>query len=337
MNSVAGHLGKAFIFIAIGAAVSLAIVLPQRVSATHTTTISYVQRGLLGSVNCSNYRDDDEWDHLWIEESHPCWHNDEPEETFQAVDYTVPGLPGATAGASVYFYYIGDFQHFKFFEAPPTTTCHGVDARLYEDFVGDDSFRRGSVHYLHLDPAGGVEGSIASSFEWLGTIRSSEPPGCGYTGPHLHQSAESVQTPEYLPFYYNRWDNPDHEYYHGHTIYWPALQSDADSDSYTDNVEVRLSTDPQDACGDTTTPYDERGFDYYEPISPWPPDFDDSQIVNIIDLNVLLPPPLGSWGATSGDPLYYARRDLFPDGVINLIDLNKVLPPPLGAWGQTCT
>jgi hypothetical protein len=317
----------ALVFLAIGVAIGLAVALPQSASATHTTTISYVQRGLLGgSVKCA----------AWYQfaDAHYCWHEDEPDVRWHALDLNIGNDPNLTAGASVYFYYLGDSQHFKIIDIPYATNCTGVAAQLYWRYVGNPAYEEGTINYLHIDPTPGIVGTVPGSFKWLGTVSYSQP-GCPWFGPHLHQSAESFGD---YPFYFNRWENPDHEYYHDHTIYWPyPLLSDADSDSYTDNVEVRLSTDPQDACGDTTTPYDERGFDYYEPISPWPPDFDDSQIVNIIDLNVLLPPPLGSWGATSGDPLYYARRDLVPDGVINMIDLNKVLPPPLGAWGQTCT
>jgi hypothetical protein len=316
MNGIAGHLTRAAVFVAIGVAVSLAVVLPQRASATADPVISYVQRGLISAVNC----------YPWYEfaDAHYCWHDDEPGD-FKAIDYTVAG--GPTPGASVYFHYRGDSQLFKIVAIPYPTDCTGVAAALYWKYVGNESYRRGTINYLHIDPAAGVVGTIPDSFEWLGSV-SSDQPGCYWTGPHLHQSAGSSGN---HPFYFNRWENPWRDYYHEHTIYWPALQSDADGDSYGDNLELRLSTDPQDACADTITANNERGFDYYEPISPWPPDFDDNRTINIIDTFQVLPPIFGS---VSGDPNYYARSDLVPDGVINIADVFKVMPP---VYGSSCT
>ena len=317
MNAVLRGFAWVLVFVTIGVGAALAIALPQRASATHSPVISYVQRGLVSAVNC----------YPWYQfaDAHYCWHEDEPEVRWHAIDYTVAG--GPTPGASVYFYYLGEFQHFKIVPIPYATNCTGVAAALYDQYVGNENYRRGTVNYLHIDVAGGVVGKIASNFEWLGTV-SSDQPGCYWEGSHLHQSAESFGN---YPFYFNRWENPWRDYYHEHTIYWPALQSDADSDSYGDNVELRLSTDPLDACGDTTTPYNERGFDYYEPISPWPPDFDDNRTINIIDTFQVLPPIFGS---VSGDPNYYARSDLVPDGVINIADVFKVMPP---VYGSSCT
>jgi hypothetical protein len=247
MNGIAGYLAKAIVFIAIGVAVALAVVLPvvlpQRVSASANPVISYVQRGLIGSVNCSNYRDDPAWSYLWIEDSHPCWHADEPGDT-SAIDYTVPGPPEASIGASVYFHYRGDSQNFVIDILPYYTPCTGVAAYLHNQ----QGYLRGTVNYVHIDVAGGVVGTIPSSFEWLGTVSGDQPDLCeetAWTGPHLHQSADSTGN---NPFYFNRWDNPWKDHYHEHTIYWPALQSDADGDSYSDSMELRLGTDPQDAC-----------------------------------------------------------------------------------------
>ena len=105
--------------------------------------------------------------------------------------------------------------------------------------------------------------------------------------------------------------------------------TDCDADGHNDYDETLIGTDPADACG----------------AACWPPDFNDDQLINLIDLNKLLPPPLGSWGASPGNPDpngdgtddWSPRRDIVPDGVINLPDLNKTLPAPLGAWGETCT
>ncbi len=321
MRAVVRVLPQSLVFALLGVAVALAVVLPQRVSATHNPVISYMQRGLIGSVDCSNWRDDPVWGGYWVQDSHYCWHDDEP-GTMRAIDYIVDN--GPTPGASVYFHYRGDFQHFMFVNIPYFTTCHGVAAALYWQHVGDDDFREGTVNYLHIDFAGTV-GTIPDEFEWLGTVRNDEPDTCAWTDPHLHQSADSTGDNR---FYYNRWENPWRDYYHPHTIYWPALQSDADGDSYGDNLELRLSTDPQDSCPDSSTAWNERGFDYYEPISPWPPDFDDNRVINILDVGKVLPPYFGS---TSGSPNYYARRDLHDgNGVINILDVGDVLPPYFG-------
>ena len=114
--------------------------------------------------------------------------------------------------------------------------------------------------------------------------------------------------------------------------------ADDDNDSYTDADEGVIGTDPNDDCAITPDPNDEAD-------DKWPPDFNDDQLINLVDLNKILPPPLGSWGASPGNPDpngdgtddWSPRRDIVPDGVINLPDLNKTLPPPLGTWGETCT
>ena len=60
----------------------------------------------------------------------------------------------------------------------------------------------------------------------------------------------------------------------------PASDSDCDGYSATTSVTQRaseafLGTDPTDKCADTTTWFDERGPDFGEPLSPWPPDIND--------------------------------------------------------------
>ena len=108
------------------------------------------------------------------------------------------------------------------------------------------------------------------------------------------------------------------------------VDSDDDNDGYSDTDELSIGTDHFDSCADTPTADDEAD-------DKWPPDFDDNQVINLTDLNKLLPPPLGAWGSSPGNGPYNVRRDLVPDEVINLTDLNKLMPPPLGAWGETCT
>jgi len=98
------------------------------------------------------------------------------------------------------------------------------------------------------------------------------------------------------------------------------IDSDDDNDGFSDAVELAVGTDHLDPCADTPTSDD-------EPDDKWPPDFDDSQIVNILDVGRVLPP---SFGSTPAQPNYNARRDLEPDDVINILDVGRVLPPVFG-------
>ena len=47
-----------------------------------------------------------------------------------------------------------------------------------------------------------------------------------------------------------------------------------------------IVTDADDACADTPDPNDEAD-------DKWPPDFDDNQVINILDLNRVMPPFFG--------------------------------------------
>jgi hypothetical protein len=100
---------------------------------------------------------------------------------------------------------------------------------------------------------------------------------------------------------------------------------DCDDDWFTGNVEMFVfeaadTVDDQAPCPETPFP----GDDVYD---RWPADFDDNQVVNVLDFSQMLPPFFGS---TTGDPNYRPRRDLLPDGVINVLDLRGVLPPVFG-------
>jgi hypothetical protein len=72
---------------------------------------------------------------------------------------------------------------------------------------------------------------------------------------------------------------------------------------------VLMGTDPLDECADTSDPNDERGPDYSEPLSPWPPDFNDNGRVTSGDLQL--------FAQHYADPLTYDRR----------YDLNASGPP----------
>jgi len=97
---------------------------------------------------------------------------------------------------------------------------------------------------------------------------------------------------------------------------------DFDGDTFSDDTEALfLGTNPMNGCSLTATANDE------DP-DPWPVDFDDNQVVNILDVIPVLPPYFGSG---TGGPNYAQRRDLVPDGVINILDVTKVLPPVFGS------
>jgi hypothetical protein len=109
-----------------------------------------------------------------------------------------------------------------------------------------------------------------------------------------------------------------------------APDPDTDGDGFSDGDEAFIGTLPMASCPATDAADDENP-------DAWPPDFDDNQVVNIVDLNKILPAPLGHWGETPASPGWSPRYDIVPDGVINILDLNKMLPAPLGFWGESCT
>lgn len=202
---------------------------------------------------------------------------------------------------------------------------------MYEDFVGNETFRRGEVIYLHIDPAGGIIGKIASSFEFLGSVSSAQP-SCLWFGPHLHQSANTALD---TPFFSNKYGPamgcasdpcPVGDNFQVHTIYWDpdGANTDDDSDGYTDWDELVIGTDPSDPCADTTTRFDERGPHYNEGLSPWPVDIDDNRVVNILDLVELTPPVFGT---STGESHYRPRLDLRATGTINILDVTLFQPP----------
>jgi hypothetical protein len=104
------------------------------------------------------------------------------------------------------------------------------------------------------------------------------------------------------------------------------LNADCDGDSWgltgtgglpllNDHVELFMGTDPLDACADTPTANDERGPAYGQPLSPWPPDFNDTGNVTTADL-VLFRQHYVPLGGT-----YDARYDLNASGSITSADL----------------
>ncbi len=93
--------------------------------------------------------------------------------------------------------------------------------------------------------------------------------------------------------------------------------ADADNDSFGDDLEDGMGTDPLDACAETSAANDE------DP-DPYPPDFDDNQVINIVDVLKLKP--------VFGSPS--ARHDLNGSGGnINIVDVLKLKP----VFGDTCS
>jgi hypothetical protein len=78
------------------------------------------------------------------------------------------------------------------------------------------------------------------------------------------------------------------------------------STPFTDTDEGVIGTDPNVACADGAG------------LPDWPPDFDDSQTANLLDL---LPFKSHYKATEPSDPLYDPRYDLNLDEVIDLPDL----------------
>ncbi len=108
----------------------------------------------------------------------------------------------------------------------------------------------------------------------------------------------------------------------------PADDSDCDGYSATNFVTQRapeafLGTDPTDKCADTATAFDERGPDFGEPVSPWPPDINDDGQTTVQDALAFG----AHWLTISGqDAGYSARFDLNGDGKISLSDVLSLAP-----------
>ncbi|MCH8346696.1 MAG: hypothetical protein IIC87_07200, partial [Chloroflexi bacterium] len=98
------------------------------------------------------------------------------------------------------------------------------------------------------------------------------------------------------------------------------LAADADGDGFSNGGEALMGTDPLAACPATPAANDENP-------DPWPPDFDDSQRVNLLDV-LPFKQHLGATVAPAS-----SRFDLSPDGVINILDVLRLKP----FYGLSCT
>ena len=103
---------------------------------------------------------------------------------------------------------------------------------------------------------------------------------------------------------------------------------DTDCDGFADTItytsrasEAYIGTDPNDSCADTTTPNDERGPTFGEPLSPWVTDTNDNGITTLGDI-LAVAPFFNAPASTDA-----ARRfDWNGDGNVTLSDVLAVGP-----------
>ncbi len=93
---------------------------------------------------------------------------------------------------------------------------------------------------------------------------------------------------------------------------WPVPPGDTDCDAFPDTVESFVGTDPTSPCGVTSG----------TPSLSWPPDFNGTQRVDIVDLGGLR----NVFNSTDGDGRYEKRKDLSADGNINIVDVGAMRP-----------
>jgi len=107
---------------------------------------------------------------------------------------------------------------------------------------------------------------------------------------------------------------------------WITPAGDVECDGYVtgdvNSGEVFIGTDPDDACADTTTWYDERGPAFGEPLSPWPPDVTDDGRVSLSDFLAFAP----SFLKFDPDPAYDPRFDWNASGGVTLSDALSIAP-----------
>ncbi len=109
-----------------------------------------------------------------------------------------------------------------------------------------------------------------------------------------------------------------------------ACDLDDDNDGWSDAAEAIIGTDPLDACADTSTPNDERGPAFGEPLSPLPPDLNDDQFMDIDDIVAVA----GSFGQAV--PPAPARANIAPDPPDVFVDITDIVAVA-GLFGQSCT
>ncbi len=111
--------------------------------------------------------------------------------------------------------------------------------------------------------------------------------------------------------------------------FWSVPSGDGDCDGFPNTVttagrgrENFVGTDPDDTCPDTSAPNDERGPSVGEPLSPWPPDINDTQRVNLSDVSLMS----AAYNKAVGEPGYSQRVDLNANDMVNLSDVSVMSP-----------
>jgi hypothetical protein len=103
---------------------------------------------------------------------------------------------------------------------------------------------------------------------------------------------------------------------------WVTPPGDGDCDAFTTANETQLGTSPTLRCAVTAAAND-------EPLPDrWPADFDDSQLVNTVDVGFFV----GRLGLPDDEPGYEARYDFNANGLINTVDVGRFV----GLLGKSC-
>jgi hypothetical protein len=308
MKALAGEIGAALAFVAIGVVVSLIAVLAQGVKASpDEPRISWIYRGMVpfNEQQCSPYEGDPDWGQYHISGWHTCWHLTEP--GYPAIDYT--RTEGQTAGSGVWVDYDGDFELFKMLEY--VGNCKGVRAALYWESY-DEANYRGDIHYLHIDVNDWViDEELTSQVLYIGDVAEEDNPGClgwveiepgvWYWPPHLHQSADANMS---YPFCSNKFVNPSDGQNWQHKIYWlDDYTNDTDCDGFKDDVEDYLGTDQLEDCPDAVGSHD-----------AWPLDMNMDRLINLTGDVAKYSGKIGC-NVSSPD---CRRLDLNADGAVNL-------------------
>ena len=204
-------------WVAIGVVVSIALVAiavegtPGTAQANHRGN-NYVRSGLYGYSPLSCYP----W--YGYGGAHACWHSS---SIGTAIDYNVDvgGDPYGDVGKEADLILTDSYrtQHWKIAHV---TYCKGLEARIYHTTPGNESYYKGQVRYLHINPYGWNNGYTFTGWALaLGQVHGGpEISGCGWDGPHLHQDAN---TAAWTPYYTN-W-NGNHPFAHAHAICWGGV------------------------------------------------------------------------------------------------------------------
>ncbi len=105
-----------------------------------------------------------------------------------------------------------------------------------------------------------------------------------------------------------------------------TLCEDGSMPMWADCIETYLTTDLVDNCSAD-------GVQNNEPVDAWPPDLNDDQGVNVLDIIDGSVGVFAAWGAKTIDPEFTPRSDLYVDGSIDILD---IIVPLFAFWGNSC-